>query len=44
MLTTDTPPQLQYELREMFNPLRWIMHAGGPWLLSPTAQEESFHR
>jgi transposase len=43
MLMTNDPPQLQYELRETFNALRWILHAGAPWRLLPTAQEESFH-
>jgi transposase len=41
MLMTNDPPQLQYELREMFNALRWILHAGAPKRLLPTAQEES---
>ncbi|MGF6537284.1 transposase [Paraburkholderia youngii] len=28
-------PQRRYELREMFNALRWIVRAGAPWRLLP---------
>ncbi|WP_321900078.1 IS5 family transposase [Paraburkholderia heleia] len=28
-------PQRKYELREMFNALRWIIRAGAPWRLLP---------
>jgi transposase len=28
-------PQRKYELREMFNALRWIVRAGAPWRLLP---------
>src|SRR5215213_5474156 len=29
-------PQRRYELREVFNALRWIVRAGAPWRLLPT--------
>jgi transposase len=29
-------PQRKYELREVFNGLRWIVRAGAPWRLLPT--------
>ena len=28
-------PQRQYDLRVMFNALRWIIRAGAPWRLLP---------
>ncbi|MFP3700458.1 transposase, partial [Burkholderia sp. SIMBA_013] len=28
-------PQRRYELREMFNALRWIVRAGAPWRMLP---------
>src|SRR5215211_4735181 len=37
-LTLMTPhaPQRVYDLREVFNALRWIVRAGAPWRLLPT--------
>ena len=29
-------PQRQYDLRVMFNTLRWIVRAGAPWRVLPT--------
>src|ERR1051326_2964519 len=33
---TEKAPQRKYELREIFNALRWIVRAGAPWRLLPT--------
>jgi len=33
---TPDAPQRKYELREVFNALRWIVRAGAPWRLLPT--------
>lgn len=35
-LMRDDAPQRQYDLREVFNALRWIVRAGAPWRLLPT--------
>jgi transposase len=34
-LMTCEAPQRKYELREVFNALRWIVRAGAPWRLLP---------
>ncbi|WP_421079564.1 transposase [Paraburkholderia sp. A1RO-5] len=34
-LMSQDAPQRRYELREMFNALRWIVRAGEPWHLLP---------
>lgn len=34
-LMSKAAPQRRYELRELFNALRWIVRAGAPWLLLP---------
>jgi len=34
-LMTPDAPQRKYELREVFNGLRWIIRAGAPWRLMP---------
>lgn len=34
-LMTDTAPQRDYPLREMFNGLRWFVRAGCPWRMIP---------
>ncbi|WEY37672.1 IS5 family transposase [Paraburkholderia sp. SUR17] len=34
-LMSKDAPQRRYELREMFNALRWIVRAGAPWRLLP---------
>jgi transposase len=34
-LMTPDAPQRVYELREMFNALRWIVHTGAPWRYLP---------
>lgn len=34
-LMNKDAPQRRYELREMFNALRWIVRAGAPWRLLP---------
>ncbi len=34
-LISKDAPQRRYELREMFNALRWIVRAGAPWRLLP---------
>ncbi|CAB3776443.1 IS5 family transposase ISAzo23 [Paraburkholderia caffeinitolerans] len=34
-LMSRDAPQRKYELREMFNALRWIIRAGAPWRLLP---------
>jgi transposase len=34
-LMTEQAPQRRHELRAMFNALRWIARAGGPWRLLP---------
>jgi transposase len=33
---TPDAPQRKYEVREVFNALRWIVKAGAPWRLLPT--------
>jgi transposase len=35
-LMTPAAPQRRYDLREVFNALRWIVRAGAPWRLLPT--------
>ena len=35
-LMTTEAPQRRYDLREVFNALRWIVRAGAPWRLLPT--------
>lgn len=35
-LMRDDAPQRQYDLREVFNALRWIVRAGAPWRMPPT--------
>ena len=35
-LVREDAPQRKYELREVFNGLRWIVRAGAPWRLLPT--------
>lgn len=35
-LMTEDAPQRRYDLREVFNALRWIVRAGAPWRLLPT--------
>ena len=35
-LVREDAPQRKYELREVFNGLRWIARAGAPWRLLPT--------
>src|SRR5919108_5341661 len=34
-LMTPEAPQRDYELREVFNALRWVVRAGAPWRLLP---------
>lgn len=34
-LMEEKAPQRKYELRAMFNALRWMARAGAPWLLLP---------
>ena len=34
-LMTEDAPQRRYELREVFNALRWIVHTGAPWRYLP---------
>lgn len=34
-LITEQAPQRQYELREVFNALRWMARAGAPWRMMP---------
>jgi transposase len=34
-LMDEAAPQRRYELREVFNALRWIVRAGAPWRLLP---------
>lgn len=34
-LITEDAPQRQYELREVFNALRWMARAGAPWRMMP---------
>ncbi len=34
-LTDEHAPQRRYELRDMFNALRWMARAGAPWRLLP---------
>src|ERR1700735_3450484 len=35
-LMTEDAPQRRYELREMFNALRWMARAGASWRMLPT--------
>ena len=35
-LMTEDAPQRRYELREMFNALRWMARAGAAWRMLPT--------
>ncbi|AOJ67825.1 MULTISPECIES: IS5 family transposase [Burkholderia] len=35
-LMKEEAPQRQYELRELYNALRWLARAGAPWRLLPT--------
>ncbi|CAM2191526.1 protein of unknown function [Paraburkholderia kururiensis] len=35
-LISEDAPQRRYELREMFNALRWMAHAGASWRMLPT--------
>jgi transposase len=35
-LVREDAPQRRYDLREVFNALRWIVRAGAPWRLLPT--------
>ncbi|WP_257806840.1 IS5 family transposase [Burkholderia glumae] len=35
-LMKEDAPQRQYELRELYNALRWLARAGAPWRLLPT--------
>jgi len=34
-LMNEAAPQRRYDLREMFNALRWIVRAGAPWRCLP---------
>ena len=34
-LMDEPAPQRKYEVREMFNALRWIVRAGAPWRMMP---------
>jgi len=34
-LMDEGAPQRKYELREMFNALRWMVRAGAPWRIAP---------
>ncbi len=34
-LMSEAAPQRRYELREVFNALRWIVRAGAPWRMLP---------
>jgi transposase len=34
-LMSETAPQRDYDLREVFNALRWIIRAGAPWRMMP---------
>ncbi len=34
-LMSETAPQREYPLRELFNALRWIIRAGAPWRMMP---------
>lgn len=34
-LMSETAPQRDYPLRELFNALRWIIRAGAPWRMMP---------
>lgn len=36
VLMSEDAPQRRYELREMFNALRWIARAGASWRMLPT--------
>jgi transposase len=35
-LMSEDAPQRRYDLREVFNALRWIVRAGAPWRMLPT--------
>lgn len=35
MLMDPQAPQREHDLREVFNALRWLIHAGAPWRLLP---------
>ncbi|WP_155646223.1 transposase, partial [Burkholderia diffusa] len=35
-LMKEDVPQRQYELRELYNALRWLAGAGAPWRRLPT--------
>src|ERR1051325_4012878 len=35
-LVREDAPQRKYELREVFNALRWTVRAGAPWRMLPT--------
>ena len=35
-LMSEDAPQRRYDLREVFNAVRWIVRAGAPWRLLPT--------
>jgi transposase len=35
-LMHESAPQRRYELREVFNAVRWIVRAGSPWRMLPT--------
>src|SRR6202012_2811877 len=35
VLMSEDAPQRRYELREIFNALRWIVRAGAPWRMMP---------
>ncbi|MGF6809948.1 transposase [Paraburkholderia sp. Clong3] len=35
-LMDESAPQRKYELREMFNALRWMARAGAAWRMLPT--------
>lgn len=34
-LMREDAPQRDYDLRELFNALRWIIRAGAPWRMMP---------
>jgi len=45
-LTKEDAPQRQYELRDLYNALRWLARAGAPWRLLPAnfPQWEAVHQ
>jgi transposase len=46
-LMVEDAPQRKYDLRELFNALRWIIRGGSPWRLLPTnfpPWEAVYHR